>query len=375
MDINRLEKVLKENNQPGFRLSQIRKAIYQDGFSEWAEISTISKNLREILKEEIDILSFSAEEVLVSKDKRSIKALLKLKDGNLIETVLISPKPGDWSACISSQVGCPLGCGFCATGRGGFKRNLTSEEITDQVLFWRQYMANNFEFRISNFESNSNDKISNLKLDHSKFKIDSKLKIKNSKFSVVYMGMGEPFLNWDNVSQSMKDLINPELFGFGSRSISVSTAGIPEGIEKMAAEFGQVNLAISLHFPTDAGRSKFMPINKKFNLSELMNSLRTYVRTCNRKVFLEYIMLDGINDSMDDADNLIKYVKSIGKLQLFHVNLIRYNATSGELQPSPAGVVREFRDYLSRNGISVTTRKSLGEDIQGACGQLAGGSK
>ena len=370
MDIVLLEKILKENSQPAWRAKQIIKAIFQDGVSDWSEITTISKELREELKNKIDILSFSAEEILVSGDKRSVKALLKLKDGNLIETVLISLKPETWSACISSQVGCPLGCGFCATGRGGFKRNLEAEEITDQVLFWKQYLTHNFEFIISNFESNSNDRMSNLKLNNSKLKIDSKFIIHNSKFTIVYMGMGEPFLNWENVKNSLSDLINPELFGFGSRSISVSTAGIPEGIEKMVAEFPQINLALSLHFPTDEQRSKFMPINKKYNLEELRNSLRNYFSKCNRKVFLEYILMEDINDSQDDADNLVKYVKSIGKLQLLHVNLIRYNSTSDELKSSAAGVAREFKDYLERNGISVTTRKSLGEDIQGACGQL-----
>jgi 23S rRNA (adenine(2503)-C(2))-methyltransferase len=353
MNLEKLEKILKNNNQPEFRLKQIRKAIFTDGVSSFENITTISKELREMLKKELGVLSFSAEKILVSNGKRSIKALLKLKDGNLIETVLISPKPDVWSACISSQVGCPLGCGFCATGRSGFKRNLTAEEITDQVLFWRQYLKK-------------------LQITNDKFQINSKFKIQNSKFTIVFMGMGEPFLNWEEVSQSLRDLINPELFGFGSRSISISTAGIPEGIEKMAKEFPQINLAVSLHFATDEQRNNFMPINKKYNLSELRNSLRNYFTKCNRKVFIEYILLENINDSLEDARNLIKYLKSIGKLQLLHVNIIRYNSTSEELKSSDAGVAREFKDYLIRNNISATMRKSLGTDIQGACGQLAG---
>jgi len=386
MNFQNLEKILKENNEPSFRLKQIQKAIYQDGVLDFAEITTVSKDLREILKKEIDILSFSINKILVSSDRRSIKALLKLKDGNLIETVLISPKIGDWSACISSQVGCPLGCGFCATGRSGFKRNLTAEEITDQVLFWRGYLRN-----------------SSLDLTHNPSPYEGEGGHADKVNNIVYMGMGEPFLNWEAVDKSLKNLINPDLFGFGSRSISISTAGIPEGVEKLAAEFPQVNLAISLHFATDEQRDKFMPINKKHNLSELRNSLRNYFKTSNRKVFIEYIMLDGINDSIEDADNLIKYLKSIGKLQLLHVNLIRYNSTviaseakqsrsnkdklnsarlprrsedgaprNDIIKSSNSGVVREFKDYLVRDGISATIRKSLGEDIQGACGQLAG---
>lgn len=345
MDINKLEKILGENGEPKFRLAQIKKAIFQDGFSSFNEITNIAKGLREILEKEIDILSFEPIKILKSSDNRSIKALLKLKDGNLIESVLISPKPGDWSACISSQVGCPLGCKFCATGSGGFKRNLTSEEITDQVLFWKQYLT----------------------LNPSPYKGEG-----DNVDTIVFMGMGEPFLNWDKVSQSLKDLTNPELFGFGSRSISVSTAGVPEGIEKLSEEFPQMNLAISLHFATDEERNKYMPINKKYNLENLREALKKYFSHCNRKVFVEYILLENTNDSQADADNLIKYLKSIGKTHLLHVNLIRYNSTFDMLKPSPAGVAREFKEYLSRNGISATIRKSLGSDIAGACGQLAG---
>ncbi len=335
-----LAKLLEDNNQPKFRLEQVKKAIFQDGVFSFENITTISKELREKLKENLDILSFFPDKTLVSKDKRSIKALLKLKDGNLIETVFISPKPNIWSACISSQVGCPLGCGFCATGKGGFKRNLTAEEITDQILYWKQYMK--------------------------------KKGLAGVFSNIVYMGMGEPFLNWEEVSKSLRNLTDPDLFGFSSRSISVSTAGIPEGIEKLAMKFPQINLAVSLHFSADEKRDKFMPINKKHNLEKLKNSLRSYFTHCNRKVFLEYILLENVNDSLEDAQDLIKYLKSIGNFHLLHVNLIRYNSTSDKLKPSSSSVAREFKNYLLRNGVNVTIRKSLGEDIQGACGQLAG---
>jgi 23S rRNA (adenine2503-C2)-methyltransferase len=343
MNIHKIEEKLKELDQPSFRLKQIQKAVFQDGVSTFLEISSLPENLRETLDKEIKILSFAIEKVLVAKDRQSVKALLKLQDGKNIETVLISPKPNTWSVCISSQVGCPMNCRFCATGREGFKRNLTVEEITDQVLFWRQYLKNNLKFKISNF------KLTN----------------------IVYMGMGEPFLNWHNVYESLKDLINPELFGFGSRSISVSTAGIPEGISKLAEKFPQVNLALSLHFADDQKRSEFMPINKKYNLEELRNSLRNYFQKTNRKVFIEYILLENINDSREDAEKLAKYLKSIGKLQLLHVNLIRYNTTGEEFKSSSRNRTEEFKNLLLKNHIQVTIRKSLGEEIQGACGQLA----
>jgi len=341
MDIEKLDKILEREKQPKFRLDQIRKAIYQEGVASFSEISTLSKDLREVLEKEMGVLSFEVQKVLVAKDGKSMKALLKLHDGNLIEAVLISPIDGIWSACISSQVGCAIGCKFCATGKMGLKRNLTHEEITDQILLWHQYLKS------TDYEPK---KISN----------------------VVYMGMGEPFLNWDNVSESLCVLTDKELFGFGSRSISVSTSGIPEGIEKMADEFPQVNLALSLHFGSDEKRSASMPINRKNNLEALRRALQKYFEKTKRKVFLEYVMLDRVNDSREDADKLIRFVKSIGKLQLLHVNLIRYNSTDSEFRSSSKERTAEFRNYLAENRLSVTIRKSLGEEIQGACGQLAG---
>jgi adenine C2-methylase RlmN of 23S rRNA A2503 and tRNA A37 len=185
------------------------------------------------------------------------------------------------------------------------------------------------------------------------------------------MGMGEPFLNWKEVSRSLRDLIDPNLFGLGSRSISVSTAGIPEGILKMAEEFPQVNLALSLHFGSDEKRSKCMPINRKNNLEVLKEALQKYFELSNRKVFLEYVMLDGKNDNQKDADDLARFVKSIGKLQLLHINLIRYNSTDSKLKSSSKEHTLKFKKYLLDQNLSVTIRKSLGEEIQGACGQLA----
>jgi len=344
MDIRNLERLLKLCGEPKFRAAQIKKAVYQDGVFSFSEITTISKDLREKLAEELSVLSFDDEKIIKERDGQSIKALLKLKDGNLIETVLISPKPGLWSACISSQVGCAMGCRFCATGKMGFIRNLTAEEITDQVLFWKIFLKDNQE------PKTINQKLTN----------------------IVYMGMGEPFLNWEEVRQSLKDLIDPELFGFGSRSISVSTCGIGEGISNFSKEFPQVNLAISLHFASDKNRSNYMPVNNKYNLKELKKSLQTYFENSNRKVFIEYIMLEGTNDSQRDALDLAKYLKSFGKNHLLHVNLIRYNTTSENLKPSSENATQKFKNNLLQNGISTTIRKSLGEEIQGACGQLAG---
>ena len=173
MDLKKIEKILKDANQPKYRLEQVKKAVYQDSSISFSEITTFSKELREKLEKETKILSFEVEKVLVSKDKDSIKALLKLNDGKYIESVIIFSKVDNWTVCLSCQVGCPLKCSFCATGQSGFQRNLSAEEITDQILFWRHYLK---KFKISNL----------------KFKIHD---VKN----IVFMGMGEPFLNWGEV--------------------------------------------------------------------------------------------------------------------------------------------------------------------------------
>lgn len=340
MDIKEINEFLKSSNLPDYRLKQIIKAVYQDGVSNFSEITTISKDLREKMDQEIKILSFEAENVLVSRDKKSFKALLKLAGGNYIETVLLSPISNHWSACVSSQAGCALGCKFCATGNSGLKRNLTSEEITDQVLFWKQYIKKN--------------------------------NLSGSFHSIVFMGMGEPFMNYEEVKKSIKSLMDSELFNFGARHISVSTAGLPKGIKQLAKDFPQVNLAISLVSANNRKRSELMPINRTYKLEEIKKALDYYFDTTNRKVFLEYIMLEDVNDKRNDADNLIKFINSNSKPNLLHVNLIRYNAATSGLKPSKDETVKWFKEYLAKNKISATVRKSLGEEIKAACGQLAG---
>jgi len=354
MDLKKLEKFLQENNQPKFRLGQIQKAIFKDGISSFSEITTLSKDLREVLEKEMKILSFNVEKVLASKDGKSIKALLKCGNAqgrdainrvstgdDFIETVLLSPRPNTWTVCISSQIGCPLKCEFCATGKMVFKRNLTAEEITDQVLFWRQYL----KARSQKLEASD---VSN----------------------IVFMGMGEPFLNWKEVKKSVEDLINPKMFEFGSRSVSISTAGVPGGIEKFLEEFPQVNLAVSLHFADNEMRSRYMPANKAYDLEKIKETLKNYFKKSKRKIFIEYIMFDGLNDTIEDAKKLAQYLNSIGNSYLLHVNLISYNETSGKFKSSSKNKIENFKSYLLQNKINATVRKSLGEEIQGACGQL-----
>lgn len=343
MDHKRLKTILEENNQPAFRYKQITKAVFVDAIGSFEEISTLPKELRTILSDESSVLPFTLMNVVISSDKRAMKALFMLSDGKIIESVLISPKPEMWSACISCQVGCAMSCAFCATGQLGLKRDLTSDEIVSQAIFWRQYLKQEG--------------------------------IKGTYANIVYMGMGEPFMNWKNVKESIEILTDKDLCNFPNRGISVSTSGIAAGIEKFADTFGQVNLAISLHFASDEKRSTYMPVNKGNDLARLRESLQYYFRKNKRKLFIEYIMLDQINDTHADALMLVDYLRSIGTMYLLHVNLIRYNTIDSGFVPSSKTAVQAFKKDLDDQGISCTIRKSIGDDIHGACGQLAGQSE
>ena len=343
MNLEKLEETIRKNQIPNYRTKQIKRAVFTEAINSFLDITSLPLDLRILLNDEIKILPFEISDVLISQDKRAIKALLILEDKRMIETVLISPKPGTWSACISSQVGCSLGCLFCATGRGGFKRNLTTDEITSQILFWKQYLKKN--------------------------------KIQGEFSNIVYMGMGEPFLNWENVKNSILELTDKDLFGFRNRAISISTAGIPDKIEIFAQEFPQANLAISLHFADDIKRSHFMKVNRQHNLEKLKEVLSNYLKKNKRKIFIEYILLKNINDTPADARNLIKFLRSLENNKLLHVNLIRYNSIGFGLEPSSRDMTKKFKFLLEKERVSSTIRKSLGEDIQGACGQLAGNNK
>ena len=341
MNIKEINKFIEENKLPKFRLKQILKAVYQDHVSAFSEISTLPKELREKMDKELNILSFEPEEIQSDKKDGSQKVLLKLSDANFIETVLM-PGVNDnhWTACISSQVGCAMACAFCATGKMGLKRNLTYEEIIDQVLFWKQYLAKN----------RPGDTLAN----------------------IVYMGMGEPFMNWDEVSKSIHKLLDESLFNFSARHISVSTSGIADKIKRFAKEFPQLNLAISLIFPNDKDRSEYMPVNKRFDLRELSQAINYYLMTTNRKIFFEYVLFDGINDQEENAKELVNFIKHIEKKQLVHINLIRYNTTESKFKSSSKEATTAFQKYLTKYKIFSTIRKSIGGEINAACGQLAG---
>jgi len=342
MDLNNLEKVLED--EPRYRLKQARKAVFKNFISDWSEAIFFTKDLREKLNKECP-LGIKAD-VLVSKREDSVKARITLKDNLQIESVLMKHLDGRNTVCVSSQVGCPLGCLFCATGRMGFKRNLTSDEIIEQVIFFNRW----------------------LKIDRHRVSIQAQ-RVTN----VTYMGMGEPFLNYDNVLRAIRILNDKEYFDIGARLISVSTAGIIEAIKKFSEEGLQVNLAISLHAPNDKLRKSLMPIDKKYPLEAVLKAVDGYIKKTNRQVMFEYVFIKGVNDSDECARELAKLVKK----PLYYVNLILYNATpsagsgqAGIFKPSTSERVEKFKAILKKNKIVFSQRYRFGDDIQAACGQF-----
>ena len=328
MDLSQLKEVLK--GEPDFRLKQVKKAIFQDLIEDWSKATTLPLPLREKLKEKCPLVIKA--KISASKDKRTAKALITLKDNLQIESVLMRHLNTRNTICVSSQVGCPLGCIFCATGKMGFKRNLETLEIIEQVLFFARYLQKTGE-RVTN---------------------------------VVFMGMGEPFLNYENVLAAIKILNDKEGFGLGARHFSISTAGIIEGIQKLSREKLQVNLAISLHAPNDKLRSRIMPINKEYSIKKILTAVDDYIERTRRKVMFEYIMIDNLNDSPSHAKELAKIMRK----PLYFVNLISYNPT-GIFRASPTEKIKRFKDILEKSGVKITQRYRFGQDIKAACGQLA----
>ncbi|MFA6296575.1 MAG: 23S rRNA (adenine(2503)-C(2))-methyltransferase RlmN [Patescibacteria group bacterium] len=344
MNLEELKKFLKDNNEPDFRFKQIYQAKFFNIAKNFEEITSLSKFLREKLNNDFSFSSLKIKTLKESNNKKVYKALFNLEDNEQIESVLMLEDERR-TVCISSQVGCPMGCLFCATGDLGYKRNLKQEEIFDQVLFWARYLKSSFVLRNSGGQGDNNlGKLTNL----------------------VVMGMGEPFLNYDNVISALKILNDEKGFNFGQRRMSISTCGIVPGIEKFTAENCQVNLAISLHAPNDFLRSKIMPINKKYPIKDLMQACFDYVNRTNRKLMFEYVMLKGFNDSQ----TLAKELANLLTHPLFHVNLIKYNYTNSKFQPSDDRTIFFFQQELNKNGISCTVRKSMGEEIWAGCGQL-----
>lgn len=322
-----LENYFIERNDKKFRAEQIFKWLYQKKVKSYEEMTDIKKETLKKLEEELPI--YRVELVSVERDKDVNKYLFRLKDGEHIEAVLMRHDYGN-SICVSSQIGCNMGCKFCESGRRKKVRNLTSGEIVTQVL---------------QVEEDINERITH----------------------VVIMGIGEPFDNYDEVIKFCKIINDPKGLAIGSRHITISTCGIIPKIREFSDLNMQINLAISLHAPNDELRSEIMPINKAYPLKDLIKEIKKYVEKTNRRVTFEYILLKNVNDKESNAKELAKLLKGIN----CYVNLIPYNETENiQYERSNMFQIMKFYDILKKENVNVTIRKEFGSKISAACGQL-----
>jgi 23S rRNA (adenine2503-C2)-methyltransferase len=328
LTLDELSAELKQLGGKSFQAKQIFKWLHKRLLQDFDRMTDLSRELREQLKTRYTIALPRVKKVVRSADQTR-KYLFELEDGQRVEAALMQTINERKTVCISTQVGCPLSCTFCATGQSGFKRNLTTAEIIGQVY----QVARDYP-DLSN---------------------------------VVYMGMGEPFLNYDNVVKSLRILITPEGANFGQRRLAVSTCGIPDKICAFSRENFQVRLAVSLNSPDSAVRSQLMPINKKYPLNKLMESVKYYLKTTGRRITFEYVMLAGINDRTEDAEKLARLCRHLN----ISVNLIVYNKTASPFHPSSKNAVDRFVTVLQSAKIVTAVRRSRGGDIAAACGQLA----
>ena len=337
LDREAMEAFFASIGEKSFRASQVMKWIHQVGVSDFAEMTNLSKALRAALNESAQI---SAPEII--SDDLSVdgtrKWLLKVPGKSAIEMVFI-PEETRGTLCVSSQVGCTLNCSFCATGKQGYNRDLTTAEIIGQVWLAKHMLAEQYE---------TDDRIVS---------------------NVVMMGMGEPMMNFNNVVSAMKIMQDDFSFGLSKRRITLSTAGVVPKIDELK-EVCPVSLAVSLHAPNDELRNVLVPLNKKYPIKELLEACNRYVADSPRaRVTFEYVMLEGVNDELEHAHELAALMKTVpGK-----VNLIPFNAFEGiDYQRSSNSRISRFRDILHNAGIIATVRKTRGDDIDAACGQLAG---
>jgi 23S rRNA (adenine2503-C2)-methyltransferase len=330
--------------EPAYRAKQLVKWVYQNMVLEYQEMTDLPLALRQKLSDKIKLHSLNPVKLLTGKDG-TVKALFSLADGKTIESALMyydADKGGErHTVCVSTQVGCAVGCPFCATGQQGFERNLTPGEIIDQVLYFAHHLL-----EPENGSGNKQPKhISN----------------------VVFMGMGEPLANYANLLQAIRMLNSPEGFGLGARNIVISTAGLVPQIKQLAKEKLQVGLAVSLHASDNALRDKLVPINRKYPLEQLMTACHEYNRSAGRRLSFEYTLFSGINDSVRQAHALAELIQGLK----CHVNLIPANVTvDSSFQPPSRKIILAFVEELNRCRVNVTLRELRGQDINAGCGQL-----
>ncbi len=327
-----IELLVKEGEKP-FRAKQIFQWIYGRKETDWEKMSDLGVSLRSKLKNLFILSGLKEKKLQRSQDEETIKYLWELSDGKLVESVLIMSHDRR-TVCVSSQVGCPARCAFCASGKEGLKRNLTAEEIFEQV-----------------------------------YEIDRGLSAKGERVShVVFMGMGEPFENYDHVLKAIRLLTDPSRLNISQRRITVSTVGVVEGIKRFTEEDLQVNLVLSLHAPNQHIRKKIIPYARKYAIEDILDAMQAYAEQTRRDITYEYTIMEGINDAPEHAHELARLIKG----HRCAVNLIPYNPVEGlKLKRPEKNVIEEFRNILSGYDIVTTWRYTKGKDIAAACGQLA----
>ena len=331
--LEKLEELMLSLQEKKYRATQLFKWIYEKRVTSFDEMSDVSKSFREVLNRDFCLVKPKIHKEQRSKDG-TIKLLLELEDGDKVETVLMRYNYGN-AVCVSSEVGCNMGCAFCASGLLKKKRELLVSEMIGQVLVIDDILK----------AEGNNERVTH----------------------VVVMGTGEPFDNYENVMDFIRILNHPHGLAIGARHITVSTRGIVPKIYDYAKEGLQINLAISLHAPSDEIRKKIMPISFKYPMNELMEAVKYYEKNAGRRVTFEYILLNGINDSKEDAKKLAKLIKGT----LAYVNLIPYNSVDeNKYKRSDDKSVRDFMDTLIKCGVNATIRREFGSDIDAACGQL-----
>jgi len=329
-----LRQEMLQRNEPGFRAKQVYEWIWKKSVRSFDQMVNIPKETRSWLTDNYSLQCVETAELQISVD-RTIKSSFSLHDGNLIEGVLI-PTRERMTACVSSQVGCSLTCSFCATGYMDRKRNLEAFEIYDQVVLIRDQAQEKYGIPLTN---------------------------------IVYMGMGEPLLNYANVLKSVEMITSPDGLGMASRRITVSTAGIAKMIKKLGDDQVKFNLALSLHAANDAKRNQIMPINESNTLEALSEALRYFYDQTENEITLEYIMFNKFNDTVDDARELYEFARKLP----CKINIIEYNPIAqADFVNAEADALAKFVSYLESKKMIVNVRRSRGKDIDAACGQLAG---
>ncbi len=329
LDYRELEAIFNNIGLKRFRVSQVYDWLHEKGVMSFDEMTNLSKQLRQQLESEFEIKSCKILRKLVSSIDGTVKYLFQFDDGSTVESVVMKYKYG-YSICISTQVGCKMGCSFCASAIGGFQRNLTPSEMLCEVFTAQRDL--------------------NIKVSH-----------------IVLMGTGEPLDNYENVLKFLRLVTDEKGQNISMRHISLSTCGLVEKIYKLADENLQLTLSVSLHAPNDEIRQKTMPVAKKYNMDELLKACKAYTDKTSRRISFEYAMIKGVNDSVDNAEELCRRLRGI----LCHINLIPVNEIKErDYKKSDAESLKSFVSVCEKRGFAVTVRRTLGSDINASCGQL-----